>query len=235
MKHVAMLNLIYTPSQLMTDAELQQICCDGTVIEQDQRGPKVIQLTNGDFLKIFRARRVLSGARLYSHARRFYRNVQRLQSLQIPTVMMKSLYHLPQAGHTAVIYQPLAGQTLRQLMTDDLPRLYPLASKLGHFLATLHDKGIHFHSLHSGNVLLMPNDEFGLIDVSDMTIYPWSLMCATRIRSFVRFGKYQSDMSALDAAFWLALMHGYQQTSAKAQRCGQRIFSTIDYLQATSS
>lgn len=235
MNHVAMLNVISTPSQLLTDAELQQLCCDGTVIEQDQRGPKVIQLPNGDFLKIFRARRVLSGARLYSHARRFSRNVQRLQSLQISTVTMKSLYHLPQAGHTAVIYQPLAGQTLRQLIADDLPRLYPLASKLGHFLATLHDKGIHFHSLHSGNVLLMPNDEFGLIDVSDMTIYPWSLMCATRVRSFARFGKYQADMSALDATFWRAVMQGYQQTSAKAQRCGPRIFSAIDYLQAASA
>ncbi|PPD11325.1 MAG: hypothetical protein E6Q51_05215 [Methylophilus methylotrophus] len=225
-----MLSFLHTYSQLLTDADLQQACREGSVIEQDPRGPKVIQLPNGDFLKIFRARRLLSGARLYSHARRFYRNAQRLQQLQIPTVTMKSLYHLPQAGHTAVIYQPLPGKTLRQLIVQDLPRLYPLASELGNFLATLHDKGIHFHSLHSGNVLLMPNDEFGLIDVSDMTIYPWSLMCTTRIRSFARLGKYQADMSALDASFWCAVMQGYQQTSAKAQRCGPRILTTIDYL-----
>jgi tRNA A-37 threonylcarbamoyl transferase component Bud32 len=230
-----MLSFLHTPSQLLTDGELQHAGRDGIIIEQDPRGPKVIQLPNGDFLKIFRARRVLSGARLYSHARRFYRNAQRLQQLQIPTVTMKSLYHLPQAGHTAVIYQPLAGQTLRQLIANDLPRLYPLASKLGHFLATLHDKGVHFHSLHSGNVLLMPNDEFGLIDVSDMTIYPWSLMCATRIRSFARLGKYQADMSALDATFWQTVMQGYQQASAKAQRCGPRIFSTIGYLHGPSA
>jgi tRNA A-37 threonylcarbamoyl transferase component Bud32 len=230
-----MLTKFCTHSQLLTDTDLYQACRDGVVIEQDERGPKVIQLSNGDFLKIFRARRVFSGARLYSHARRFYRNSQRLQRLQIPTVTIKSLYHLPKAGHTAVIYQPLSGQTLRQLIADDLPRLYRLASKLGYFLATLHDKGVHFHSLHTGNVLVMPNDEFGLIDISDMTIYPWSLMCATRIRSFVRLGKYQTEMSALDTSFWRMVMQGYQQASEKAHRCAQKIVSSIDYLQGPSA
>lgn len=229
-----MLTTSYMRSQLLTDCDLQQACRKGVVIEQDERGPKVIQLSNGDFLKIFRARRLFSGARLYSHARRFYRNSQRLQHLQIPTVTIKSLYHLPKAGHTAVIYQPLPGQTLRQLIADDLPRLYPLANKLGCFLATLHDKGVHFHSLHTGNVLVMPNDEFGLIDISDMTIYPWSLMCATRIRSFVRLGKYQTEMFALDASFWQMVMQGYQQASVKAHRCAERIVSSIDYLHGIS-
>jgi tRNA A-37 threonylcarbamoyl transferase component Bud32 len=230
-----MLNFMYTPSQRLSEAQLQQACREGEIIEQDPRGPKVIRLLHGDFLKIFRARRVFSGARLYSHARRFYRNALRLQALQIPTVTMKSLHHLDHAGHTAVIYQPLAGQTLRQLIATDLARLYPLATKLGVFLARLHDKGVHFHSLHSGNVLLMPNDEFGLIDVSDMTIYPWSLMCATRIRSFARLGKYQAEMSALDTTFWQAVMRGYEQASAKAGRCGPRIFSSIDYLHGPSA
>ncbi|WP_024929155.1 hypothetical protein [Methylophilus sp. OH31] len=227
-----MLNLLHTPSQLLTDERLQQMCREGNIIEQDPRGPKVIQLPDGDFLKIFRARRVFSGARLYSHARRFYRNALRLQALDIPTVTVKSLYHLSHSGHTAVVYQPLAGQTLRQLMASDLARLYPLAAKLGTFLATMHDKGVHFHSLHSGNVLLMPNSEFGLIDVSDMTIYPWSLMCATRIRSFVRLGKYHEEMVVLDKAFWQAAMQGYQQASAKAARCVPSILASIDYLQS---
>ncbi|MFQ6403942.1 hypothetical protein ACIDE9_04190 [Methylophilus sp. 'Pure River'] len=230
-----MLNLFYTTSELLTDERLQQMCRDGEIIEQDPRGPKVVKLADGDFLKIFRARRLFSGARLYSHARRFYRNALRLQALNIPTVTVKSLYHLSRPGHTAVIYQPLAGQTLRQLMATDLSRLQALAAKMGIFLATLHDKGVHFHSLHSGNVLLMPNDEFGLIDVSDMTIYPWSLMCATRIRSFARLGKYREEMAMLDTAFWQAVMRGYQQASMHAGRCVPRLVENIDYLQGASS
>lgn len=228
--NIIMLSLFYTPSQLLTDEQLQQMCREGEIIEHDPRGPKVIKLPNGDFLKIFRARRLLSGARMYSHARRFYRNALRLQALKIPTVTVKSLYHLSHSGQTAVVYQPLEGQTLRQLISNDLARLYPLAGKLGIFLATLHDQGVHFHSLHSGNVLLMPDNEFGLIDVSDMTIYAWPLMCATRIRSFARLGKYHEEMAVLDEAFWQAVVHGYQQTSVNAERCVSRILAKIDYL-----
>ena len=134
-----------------------------------------------------------------------------------------------------MVYQPLAGETLRQLMSDDLGRLYSLAAKLGTFLATLHDQGVHFHSLHSGNVLLMPDNEFALIDVSDMTIYAWPLMCATRIRSFMRLGKYREDMAMLDKAFWHAVMRAYQQTSISAACCVPRILTKVDYLQGLLS
>ena len=230
-----MLNLFYTPSLLLTDEWLQQMCHEGEIIEQDPRGPKVIRLQDGNFLKIFRARRLFSGARMYSHARRFYRNALRLQALNIPTVTVKSLHHLSHSGHTAVVYRPLAGETLRQLMANDLARLYPLAAKLGTFLATLHDRGVHFHSLHSGNLLLMPNNEFGLIDVSDMTIYAWPLMCATRIRSFMRLGKYKEEMAVLDKDFWQSVMQGYQQASVTSERCVPRIQAKIDYLQGALS
>lgn len=230
-----MLDLLFTPSTLLSDERLQEIYREGKVIEQDERGPKVIQLPNGDFVKIFRARRLFSGARIYSHARRFYRNAQRLNALQIPTVAVKSLHYLSHSGGTAIIYEPLAGQTLRQLIATDLSRLTQMAHELGAFLATLHDKGIHFHSLHSGNILLTPENEFGLIDISDMTIYPWSLMCHTRIRSFVRFGKYREEMAVLNTAFWQKVMLGYQHRSAHAKYCAPRIVAAIDYLHGRSA
>jgi tRNA A-37 threonylcarbamoyl transferase component Bud32 len=229
-----MLDLLFTPSTLLTDEYLQEIYREGKVIELDERGPKVIRLPNGDFLKIFRTRRLFSGARIYSHARRFYRNAERLKALQIPTVAAKSLHHLTHSGGTAIIYQPLAGQTLRQLIATDLSRLTQLAYELGTFLATLHDKGIHFHSLHSGNILLTPEEKFGLIDISDMSIYSWSLMCSTRIRSFVRFGKYREEMAVLNTQFWQKVMHGYQHTSAHAEYCAPRIVAAIDYLHERS-
>ncbi|MDP8567536.1 hypothetical protein [Methylophilus aquaticus] len=225
-----MLTLRSTSSTLLTDEMLIDLCQGGQVIEQDVRGLKVVRLSNGDFLKIFRARRWLSGARMYSHARRFYRNALRLQARNIPTVTVKSLHHLPKAGHTAVIYQPLAGQTLRQLMQSELPAIKSLAEKLGRFLAELHDQGIHFHSLHSGNVLLTPDGQFGLIDISDMTIYPWPLRCATRVRSFIRLGKYREEMRLLDATFWRSVMHGYSQ-SPRGNNCADTIMASVDYLQ----
>jgi tRNA A-37 threonylcarbamoyl transferase component Bud32 len=227
------MSILTAGSTLLSNATLEQACRQGEVIEQDERGPKVIKLSNGDFLKIFRARRYFSGARLYSHARRFYRNALRLHALDIPTVTVKSLHHLEHAGHTAVIYQPLSGLTLRQLIATDIQQLYSRANKFGAFLAELHDKGVHFHSLHTGNVLLLPNGEFGLIDISDMTIYPWSLMCTTRVRSFARLGKYREELTVLDAAFWQSVIQGYKQSSSKAQRCAPSILAATDYLQAS--
>lgn len=225
-----MLTLRPISSTLLTEEMLTDLCQGGQVVEQDVRGLKVVRLSNGDFLKIFRARRWLSGARMYSHARRFYRNALRLQARNIPTVTVKSLHHLSTAGHTAIIYQPLSGRTLRQLICSELSVVQALAEKLGRFLAELHDQGIHFHSLHSGNVLLTPDGQFGLIDISDMTIYPWSLQCATRVRSFIRLGKYQEEMRILDNAFWRSVMHGYSQ-STKGNSCAAKIMASVDYLQ----
>jgi hypothetical protein len=79
----------------------------------------------------------------------------------------------------------------------------------------------------------LPNGEFGLIDISDMTIYPWSLMCTTRVRSFARLGKYREELTVLDAAFWQSVIQGYKQSSSKAQRCAPSILAATDYLQAS--
>lgn len=42
-------------------------------------------------------------------------------------------------------------------------------------VAKLFDHGMIFRSLHTGNVIVMPDGELGLIDFSDMRFYPWSL------------------------------------------------------------
>jgi hypothetical protein len=208
---------LYFPSRLLLDHELKAMCEGGKVLEHDERGVKVIQLTNGDVLKIFRARNRLSGTRIYSHARRFCRNAFRLQHLNIPTVKIKALFHLETNGHTAVLYEPLAGESIRDLVHKDIKRIKLTAKTFGCFLATLHFKGIHFHSLHTGNVLLLPNNEFGLIDISDMTIFSWPLFSNTRLRSFKRLCKYKGDIQALGAQYWSDMLEAYFISSS---HCG---------------
>jgi hypothetical protein len=160
-------------------------------------------------LKIFRTRNILSGSRLYSHARRFCRNAARLKDLEIPSVEIKSLFHLERNGHTAVLYQPLVGESIRNLVNENPSRLQKTAKNFGTFLSTLHEKGIHFHSLHTGNILLLPNDTYGLIDISDMTIYPCALSCSIRLRSFKRLSKYQEDFVLLGLSYWNEMFLAY--------------------------
>src|SRR3546814_1712970 len=73
-------------SQELSPAEFQQLCASAEILEQDAHGLKVLKLPNGDMLKIFRVKRVISSARLYSFARRFCRNSARLHRLHNPTV-----------------------------------------------------------------------------------------------------------------------------------------------------
>src|SRR3546814_830511 len=116
-------------------------------------------------LKIFRVKRVISSARIYSYARRFCRNAARLHRLNIPTVTIKQLYHLTESAGSAVAYTPLPGQTLREIAHDgELDA--PLLSRFGAFVAELHDLGIYFRSLHFGNIVLTADHRLGLIDIA---------------------------------------------------------------------
>lgn len=214
---------LFQASQLLLDQDLNALCAGGEVLEKDQRGIKVVLLKNGNILKIFRTRNLFSGTRVYSHARRFCRNAARLNHLAIPTVEIKSLFHLEKKGHTAVLYKPLEGESIRNLVKQDQNKIQQTAKEFGVFLSTLHKKGIHFHSLHTGNILLLPDNNFGLIDVSDMTIYPWALPCSTRLRSFKRLCKYQEDFSILGHNYWQAMLAAYFDAGHVSALCRERL------------
>jgi hypothetical protein len=219
---IAFLKDFYFRSQLLTDRDFNTMCVGGKVLEQDERGVKVIQLTSGEILKIFRVKRLLSGTNVYSYARRFCRNAKRLARLDVPTVNIKTLFHFKNSNNTAVLYQPLEGKTLRQIIHRDVFDL-KLAEIMGDFLAELHQKGIHFHSLHTGNVVQTPDGHLGLIDISDMSIYAWPLLCNTRVRSFKRLCKYQEDINKLGVSFWSLLLDKYFVKSQLSNSCMDKI------------
>lgn len=213
----------YFKSQLLGKNEFAEMCRIGQLIEQDERGIKVLRFQNGDYLKIFRPRRRFSGAQLFSHARRFCRNAARLQALQIRTVRIQKLFYFEDNPHAAVLYSPLAGETLRGLVREGNYDADAIAGKLGQFMAMLHAKGVHFHSLHTGNVVLTPQGEFGLIDISDMSIYPWPLFCNTRIRSFKRLCRYREDILLLGKPFWSEMLTQYFMAAGVGERCKAKI------------
>ncbi|MEE9331801.1 MAG: hypothetical protein V3U89_06160 [Methylophilaceae bacterium] len=212
----------FRTSQLLTDGDFDSMCKGGKILEQDERGAKVIQLTDGNIIKVFRLRSLISGARIYSYARRFCRNAVRLKACDINTVTIKQLYHLENSSNTAVLYEPLAGNTLREVVKRN-EVASSFIEALAIFLSKLHQSGVHFHSLHTGNVVLTPEGELGLIDISDLTIYPWPLFCNTRVRSFKRLCKYQEDIKALGFMHWELLQHKYFTESRLSKLCEAKI------------
>lgn len=174
------------------DAQLADWLSAGEILEQDHFGVKVVRLTNGDMLKIFRVKRAFSSANIFSYARSFCRNEKRLHQLNIPTIQVKELYHLSTDHKTAVLYSPLLGKTVRELFTrGELTENH--AQQLGIFIARLHDLGIYFRGLHSGNIVLTPEGQFGLIDISEMTIFPWRLERRRRKRNFARYWRNATE------------------------------------------
>jgi hypothetical protein len=212
----------YYPSHLLKDEAFKLMCDGSQILERDERGDKVFLLSSGEILKIFRVKRLVTGARIYSYARRFCRNAKRLSALGVTTVSIRKLYHFENNSNTAVLYARLERQTLRQMINKGSFDL-SLAEKLGDFLAELHQKGIHFHSLHAGNIVLTPDGHLGLIDISDMSIYAWPLLCNTRMRSFRRLCRYQDDIKNIGYTCWHLVQDRYFAQSQLSMRCINKI------------
>ena len=178
---------------------------EGEIIEQDNRGVKVLRCANGDFMKLFRIKRRITTARLWNPAQAFCRKAQQLKQHGIATVTPVGLYRLLHVPRFAARYQPLVGETVRSLIQQNRLTEKHIA-ELAKFIAQLHQKGILFRSLHPGNVVLTPDGSFGLIDILDCR-FSWfgrPLNRWQRARNFQHFFRYEDGKQielALRAAY----------------------------------
>lgn len=163
------------------------------VVAADTHGDKVLHLSDGTYLKLFRIKRLITSARIFPYWRRFCRNAEGLAELGVPTLKVREVYDLPHLKRTAVHYDPLPGDTLRETEQFDAD----LVAKLGRFIRQLHDKGVYLRSMHLGNVVITPEGELGLIDVADMRIRSGALSTALRLRNFHHLCRYVDDRRAI--------------------------------------
>ena len=164
------------------------------VLEEDAHGVKVLRLADGTFLKLFRRKSWLSKTAFFTPAQRFAQNATLLQQRGIPCPRIIALSYLKNPYRSVVHYSPLAGKTLRQLLNtqsgiDSIELLMNLAT----FVTDLHDKGVYFRSLHLGNIVLTPDNEFGLIDISDMRCLNRPLSKSLRARNYQHLLRYEQD------------------------------------------
>ena len=150
------------------------------------------------------------------YSERFASNSEQLRTLGIPTPHILGLYRLSDAS-SAVRYTPLPGLTLRQaLQSLDSSLRESLVERFGRFMAQLHERGVYFRSLHLGNVLLMDDGEFALIDVADLRIYPSSLRHALRQRNLRHMQRYPQDRNWLFETHFEQLVKGYASVASPA-------------------
>jgi hypothetical protein len=166
------------------------------VLEADRFGDKVLHLRNGNFLKLFRRKRLLTSAALFPYAQRFADNALALQKRGIPCPQVLAVYRIKSIQRDAVYYAPLPGKTLRQLY--DQPEIASaLRAQLGEFVAQLHAKGVYFRSLHLGNIVLTPENTLGLIDIADLKCQRGALSLQKRLRNFQHMLRCSPDQQWL--------------------------------------
>ncbi|WP_252178703.1 lipopolysaccharide kinase InaA family protein [Endozoicomonas sp. 4G] len=184
--------------QRLSSTAYQTLIEGAEVIEQDHVGYKVLKLKDKTFLKLFRVKSTISSAWLRPYSVRFARNASELMARGIKTVDIISCYRLERYKNTAVHYRPLPGRTLRQVfpaLNEDETRA--LAEQVARYIAHLHAKGIYFRSLHMGNILKLPDDTFGLIDIADMRFSRSPLKEALRLRNLHHLARYKQDVQYL--------------------------------------
>lgn len=166
------------------------------ILASDSFGAKVLRLKDGSIIKLFRTKRIISSAFFYPYALRFVNNASRLKGMGISTVTVIDYYKIPSIKRTAVHYMELEGDTLRNhIMHHSLD--IKITQKLAAFIARLHNKGVYFRSIHFGNILITPDNSFGLIDIADMKIKNHSLNIGKRIRNFNHLTRYEIDKNSL--------------------------------------
>ena len=203
--------------QALDHARYLEMVQGAEVLEADGTGPKVLRLTDGSMLKLFRRKRVISSAAWYPYARRFANNCLTLANRAIPCPHVRTVYRIAQIARDAVHYDPLAGKTLRQLLgdaaSDDQLRM-----QLGRFIARLHETGVYFRSAHLGNVVLTPEGHLGLIDIADMKTYRRPLRRQLRLRNFKHMLRYPQDRQWLMGDGSHAFLDGYMSGQTTCSR-----------------
>ncbi|OLU24538.1 polymerase [Pseudomonas sp. PA15(2017)] len=204
-------------------AQLDALLEGAKTIEEDGLGVKVARLGSGDFLKLYRRKRLLSSDLWDLPAQRFADNARGLLRLGITAPYVLDVLMISERRLSAVLYQPLPGDTLRNRLRQLDARQRPaLVKRFGTFLGELHQLGVYFRSLHLGNVLLLPDGSFGLIDLSDMKLESRPLAPWKRRRNLQHILRYAEDIDWLTQQHLGSWLEGYAES---ASRCDTERFS----------
>ncbi|MBD9657098.1 MULTISPECIES: lipopolysaccharide kinase InaA family protein [unclassified Pseudomonas] len=198
--------------------QLDALLQGAKTIEEDGLGIKVARLGDGDFLKLYRRKRLLSSDLWDLPAQRFADNAQGLLRLGITAPKVLDVLMISERRLSAVRYQPLPGDTLRNSLRqlDAEPRT-ALVKQFGTFLGELHQLGVYFRSLHLGNVLLLPDGSFGLIDLSDMKLESRPLAPWKRRRNLQHILRYSEDIAWLTKQHLDSWLEGYADSASRPE------------------
>jgi len=193
-------------------AEFKQLREGAQLLERDYRGEKVLLTPDNHIIKLFYPRRRFTSAHLYPYAHRFCNNARRLREKGIITVQCEQLRHDRTNGRHLITYPLLPGSTLRDTL-GKVSNVDDYLDKLANYMATLHAKGILFRSIHLGNILVLENSDYGLIDIADTNIQQRPLGLRKRARNFRHLLHNKEDRKQFSAYGYNRFIEQYEQAA----------------------
>jgi tRNA A-37 threonylcarbamoyl transferase component Bud32 len=215
----------------ISNEQYQQLIKGADVIEKDSFGLKVLDTKQGEMIKLFRRKRFFSTALFKPYAVRFADNAKKLKALGIPTIIINRLLWCASIKRHLVIYQRLEGELLRDVLSSQSENTKETFHQFGAFIAELHNKGVYFRSAHFKNILVLPNGELGLIDISDMQIKRHSLNLNLRLRNFEHILRYQEDKELVQR-YLEDFVSSYIATSQLNENATNKVKQTIQSILA---
>ncbi len=168
---------------LMSAGEYNRLTQGARELQRDRCGVKVLLTADKRIIKLIRIKRWFSLSVIYPYSLRFRRNAERLRAMGIPCVTVERVFYCHAIRRHGLVYPLMEGESLEAIAARD-GISEEMFQRLAQFIALLHRKGIYFRSLHLGNILLLPQGGFGLIDVADMRFSRFSLRQDQRRRNF---------------------------------------------------
>ncbi|MAE68040.1 MAG: hypothetical protein CMJ18_27640 [Phycisphaeraceae bacterium] len=196
------------------DAEQFQQLVEGATPERVHRFDLVAaRLPDGRIAKVFRTYPPWSSRWWWPASDRFERGVRELARRDVATVGLLERFRLVRPRRDIITYTPIEGAIMREALDRD-GESDMLWHRFATFLAELHDKGVYFRGLHFGNVIVMPDDRLGLIDVADSRFFRRSLRTSLRIRNFRHFAMHPLDAPRVGRYGLERILESYLASSA---------------------
>jgi hypothetical protein len=193
----------------ISSTEFEQLRAGARLLERDYRGEKVLLTPDNHIIKLFYPRRRFTSARIYPYAYRFRNNARKLREKGIITIHCEQLRYDPEHKRHLITYPLLPGTTLRDRLAA-AGNGDGYLDKLATWLVTLHAKGVLFRSIHLGNILVLDNRDYGLIDVADMSIQQRPLGLIKRARNFRHLLHDRGDRERLSKYGYGRLLDNYE-------------------------
>lgn len=211
--------------RIFSNSDFDTMIRDAKLLEADRYGPKVYATTDDRIVKLFRTKRRFSSDLWSPFAIRFARNAALLKERGLRSPEVVAVGKVPHLDRQIVVYEKLPGVSLRNHLREisaDAAR--NLVEKTGAFIDEVQGRGVLFRSFHFGNILVMPDGGFGLIDVLDIRCGRSPLGLRKRKRNLKHLTRYQEDRDAL-FRHWDAFCDGYLARSREGASglCPQRL------------